>query len=498
MQRGPLFAVLLAAACARREVTPEPVVVSPPIVPESPREVPVTSASSEAIDAFRQGRYLWDEFHPVEATAAFARAIELDPSFAQAHAWLGLATPGPDAIGHLEQAVALAADLPEAERLQVESLLAWKQGDEEKARSLLQRIAAIVPDDWRVHADLGEDAFHRRDWDGAVLAFEKATALEPDAGPAWNMLGYTYLELDLPELAIGSFDRYVALRPGEPNPRDSLAEALMRAGRFAEAEAMFTEATEVAPEFWQAWEGVALVRFFRGDEAGGMEALGRATEVAVRPHDQLLARAHLARALLTHEQTDAATTILDGTESQARTAKDPVYASIPLQRAWMLREGGDPVQALDLVDQAELRATEIGLRGAEAEWIRRSALAERVFHLSRAGRTAEAEQALVMLDTEAAEVPSNVWLRSTVSHSRGLVARAREDRAAAIEHLRACIPQDAWCRWDLARTLREADKAADAETIERELRSEFLRDWDYLYVWRRLGGATEDQVAVGE
>src|SRR5207247_1875527 len=80
-------------------------------------------------------------------------------------------------------------------------------------------------------------------------AFQKATSLGAQAGSALNMLGYAYLRQGKADEAIAAFKGYVSAMPNEPNPQDSLAEALMAGGKFTEAEAGFRKAAEISPHF---------------------------------------------------------------------------------------------------------------------------------------------------------------------------------------------------------------------------------------------------------
>ena len=80
--------------------------------------------------------------------------------------------------------------------------------------------------------------------------------------------------------AIEAMKRYATLNTNEPNPQDSLGEALMAGGQFAEADAAFQKAAGLDPKFFGAWEGVAYTKFFAGDWTAGKQALANAASVA--------------------------------------------------------------------------------------------------------------------------------------------------------------------------------------------------------------------------
>src|SRR5688572_13292396 len=114
-------ALLVFAACKKKE---EPKAEPPPKVvdkakPEPapmPATIPVTSKSPEAIKEFEIGADLMINARGGEAIPHFKKAIELDPEFAQAHAYLGVMTPGAEGTDMLAKAGTLATNLPEAEK----------------------------------------------------------------------------------------------------------------------------------------------------------------------------------------------------------------------------------------------------------------------------------------------------------------------------------------------------------------------------------------------
>src|SRR5262245_40727321 len=57
-------------------------------------EISITSKSPDAVEAFKKGRKLAENIRQAEAAEDFKKAIERDPDFALAHAYLGAATPG--------------------------------------------------------------------------------------------------------------------------------------------------------------------------------------------------------------------------------------------------------------------------------------------------------------------------------------------------------------------------------------------------------------------
>ena len=55
----------------------------------------------------------------------------------------------------------------------------------------------------------------------------------------------------------------------------------LAAGRLDEANTAFNKAVELAPDFWNAYEGLAFARIYSGDWVGGRKALRRSGRLIV-------------------------------------------------------------------------------------------------------------------------------------------------------------------------------------------------------------------------
>src|SRR5262249_30444344 len=106
--------------------------------------IPITSKSPQAIDEFKQGRELFENLRPAEALEHFKKAIEIDSGFAQAHAYMGFLVPGSEGSAELDKALQLAQNLPEAERIAVEAMVAGRRGDDAKVAELEKKLVQLV------------------------------------------------------------------------------------------------------------------------------------------------------------------------------------------------------------------------------------------------------------------------------------------------------------------------------------------------------------------
>ena len=236
----------------------------------------------------------------------------------------------------------------------------------------------------------------------------KATSLNPKAGTAFNTLGYESLRQDDVNGAIDAFKQYASLEPNEPNPQDSLGEALLAAGRFDEAAAAFEKAATISPRFWNGWEGKAYAKYFNGDWAAGDEALAKARAAATRPNERVAidevagfaaaARGNAADALKKFEATTNEPDVPSGQAATAHLDRALVY----LETARYKEALSEASKALEVADSGKLppaptiqfRRLALAARvTAEAKWDKRMPLRKPSMLCNRkppAGRTIRA------------------------------------------------------------------------------------------------------------
>jgi Flp pilus assembly protein TadD len=452
-------------------------------------EVTITAKTPAAAAAFKEARDLLDNVRVAEGAAGMKKAIELDPEFALARAYLGSVTPGSDGLQELEKAAAQGTKLPEAEKLEIQALLSGAKGEELKSRSAWEKLAGLAPGDWHVHFTLGGVYTGERKWDQAAAALERATALNSKAGAAYNSLGYVYLTQEKNDQAIAAFKKYSELQPREPNPYDSLAEAYMAAGRLGEAEASFQKAYDVSSEFYVALQGVAQTRFLRNDWQGGKEALDQAQGAAARPVDRLGLEFNRAWSLFASGQLDQALRTFDALEVAAKEAnEEATYVFVPIARSKMLIDAGKFDAALTSAERGLERGKKPGLPGGTVNAARRAGLTNRMLAEARSGKADAAAKTLALLEADSKATPTNAGLRSNVELGRGELALARGDAKAAAASLANCVVQDSYARSRLAVAREKAGDRAGAEQVRKKLMSTNRRDGEYLLIRAQVAG----------
>ena len=252
-----VLAVLGVVGCA----PPQPAAVTEEAT--TAEKIPVTTTSEEALELYLEGRELADKLRNTDANESFAQAIEKDPSFALAH--LGKAnssTSAKEFFSEIAEAVALADQVSEGEKLLILATDAGVRGDPEAQRGYLELLVAAHPGDERAHNQLAVFYNGRQEYDAAIEHYNHAIEINSEYSGPYNSLGYAYRTLGDYEKAEAAFQKYIALIPDEPNPYDSYAELLMKTGRFEESIEQYQKALEIDPNFVFSLQGIGNNQIF--------------------------------------------------------------------------------------------------------------------------------------------------------------------------------------------------------------------------------------------
>jgi protein O-GlcNAc transferase len=204
------------------------------------------------------GNALMAAGRPLEAVAAYNKAIAQQPGHADAHCNKGNALRQlrrlPQAIAAYEQAIALNPQLPEA----------WSNRG--NALSDLHR-----------HAD-------------AVDSFDQALALRPAYPEAWSNRGAALSELGQIDEALKSYAQALSLQPGHPEALNNQGNTLREAGQLEASAASFREALNARPQYPDALSNLGVTLQDLGHQAEAIAALRQA--LAQEP-DHARARSNL-------------------------------------------------------------------------------------------------------------------------------------------------------------------------------------------------------------
>jgi tetratricopeptide (TPR) repeat protein len=197
----------------------------------------------------------------------------------------------PEAIPHLEQALRLRPDFPEAENNLGDDLRLL--GRPQEAIPHFEHALKLQPSFAEAHNNLGAALMMTGQSLQGVAEFKEALRLKPGYAVARFNLGLARADAGQPDQAIGDFAEAVRLKPDFAPAEFNWGIGLALAGRFVESRAHFERALELDPDSPDAHYsfGRALAGAGRLDEAIGHyeQALRLAPDFAQAHQDLALA-----------------------------------------------------------------------------------------------------------------------------------------------------------------------------------------------------------------
>ncbi len=278
------------------------------------------TAVPDAYHAYQRGRYLLDMRRDSAALAFFQRAVELDPSYARAHAGLAeaytnLAVFGSDSTRSLADrardavARALAIDSLLVEALAVRAhqlfvldcnwsaaanvfaramtidslyvptrrwhgLFLHERGEHQAALTELRRARELAPTVPGAETLLGRVFVNLRQPESALVYLRSASAFNSELALAHQQMAHAYLQLGEPRLAIASMRR-----AAEMNPRDSARLAYVHAasGNTIEARRILAQLEARESRGRSAVVAIAMANAALGDVDEAFRWLDRGT-----------------------------------------------------------------------------------------------------------------------------------------------------------------------------------------------------------------------------
>lgn len=250
----------------------------------------ITDAQAEAQPAYtlaQVGQALARQGEWRLAAWAFESAIDLEPGYVEARAYLGLALDraGGDGLAQLQAAEAAA---PSAALPHLFLGMHWHAlGQMQPALAELMTAADLDPSNPAITAELGGVYADLGDVQPALAAFRTAAALAPQEPGFWLLLAEFSLSREVEVEAVGlpSARNAAVLNPHDPAAIDALGYACLLVDDFGLAERFLIRAVELDPLRARTQYHLGLLRLSQGDTATATLALQ--TAVRLDPEGQV-------------------------------------------------------------------------------------------------------------------------------------------------------------------------------------------------------------------
>jgi tetratricopeptide (TPR) repeat protein len=216
-----------------------------------------------AVTEYNIGANLVDD--PNETSAAFdhyTRAVQLDPTLAEAYNGLGtvLARQGNlrDAAAYFTQALQLDPRLANAHYNL--GNISLQTGQTTEAINQYEQALQIEPDFGDAHGNLGNAFVQLGRPAEALPHYEEALRLKPNLAQIHLNMGVILRQLGRTPEAIAHYEEAVRLTPDDPDMYYSLGNVLMQAGRLPEAIQNYEQALRLKPDFTEAQNNLEIAR----------------------------------------------------------------------------------------------------------------------------------------------------------------------------------------------------------------------------------------------
>ncbi|MEG4342558.1 tetratricopeptide repeat protein [Microcoleus sp. A003_D6] len=190
-----------------------------------------------------------------ESQSAYDRAIELKPEYLEA--WTGRGY----ALENLQQSQEAIASFENALKIQPDYPAAWEgRGDVlldsqryEEAIASYEKAVEFQPNLYRAWYNRGQASQKLKQYDSAVESYQKAVEIKFDNSEAWYNLGNVFLELNKNQEAVEAYEKAVRFQPNFYQGWYSKGIALLKMRRHEEAVEAYEKAVKLKPDYYQAW-----------------------------------------------------------------------------------------------------------------------------------------------------------------------------------------------------------------------------------------------------
>ena len=228
-----------------------------------------------------------------KARQAAEKAVALDPALAEAHASLGAIFQMfdwdyPRAEGEFRRAIELNPTYPNAHMWYSELLYNIGRYDDSIAE--IRKAVELAPFNPVVRYMLGSSLWFAGHLSEAEREFDKLLELDPNFGLVHHGLAEVYVSQGKLDQAVSEMEKAVQFYPESSYYRGILGYTLAKAGRTAEARKILAELTEQAKTKYVSWLGIAYVYAGLGEKDHSFAALDLAYQQGDTRMCQLRAR----------------------------------------------------------------------------------------------------------------------------------------------------------------------------------------------------------------
>lgn len=406
------------------------------IKPGLTKTLPITTSSPKARDLFVRAVTDYENLYLERANIGWRAAIEADPNFAVAYAFISYNSRNPaEAMASREKAKALAvtAKVTPGEQLLIKWITSIQENNFLAGIPAMNDLLEMYPKDKQLAYLAGNWMMGQNNYEQAQKTLERALTIDKNYPPALNDLAYCYAHSREFPKAFEVMERYIAVLPTLPNPQDSYAEILRMSGNFDAALEHYRAALKNDPEFDYSQLGLGDTYAVMGNQ-----------EQARAEYEKAIQHAHTDADRLSYALQEATTwarenNFAEADKAFAAVAEKAHAAGFDLTAAQAHRMMSlyqpDDATALQHLEAAEAAlAQQSDLSQSERDDERARILRYRTVRADHAGNQELATQTLKQLETMAGTTRSAV-VQGSYHGAAGALLMTQQKAQEAIAHL---------------------------------------------------------------
>ena len=192
-------------------------------------KMPITTKSESALALYKEAMTAFDDVKLDKGRDRLIEARTNDPDFFMANFYLAMYY-----LGNKEKfneyanaAVNCKAKISKAEELLKSSLTKLIENQKTDVTDVGNKLVKMYPKDVYAYWFLYSYQIIIEDKKGCLETLKKALEITENPAPVYNILGYTYMQLEQNDEAAAVFDKYIELAPSNPNVYDSKGDYYM-------------------------------------------------------------------------------------------------------------------------------------------------------------------------------------------------------------------------------------------------------------------------------
>ena len=214
-------------------------------------KMPVTTSSKSALVSYNEALKAFEDVAFEKGVQLLQKSLTDDPDFFMANYYMAFIN-----LGNKEKfdpyanaAVNCKAKLSEAEKLLKSTIVKFIENKDADVRDIGQQLVKMYPKDNFAYYMLFNFQAIAGDKSGSHETLLKALEITGNPAPIYNLLGYSYMDLNQNDKAESAFNKYIELAPNNPNVYDSKGDYYMYIKEYGKAYDTYMKAYALDPEW---------------------------------------------------------------------------------------------------------------------------------------------------------------------------------------------------------------------------------------------------------